>query len=83
MTIKINNGEYEAVVTRRRYGKQTFTWVDYFKAPNGVCYGAKNDSSDPFPCFSPKESELVELLQIWMKDGEKWVFERYERVFID
>lgn len=83
MTINFNNVEYEVVVTRRRYGRQTYTWVNCFKAPDGVCYGAKNDLHDPFPCVIPKTSELIKLLQMWMKDGAKWIYERCERVFID
>ena len=84
MTITYNNVEYDVITACRRYGRQFYTWVNYFKDPNGVCYGAKEVCGfDPFPCVRPKNSELVELLQMWMTDGAKWIFEKCERVFID
>ena len=63
MTIEYNNKTYEVKVTRRRYGRTFFTWIDYFKSPDGVCYSGL---CDPFPCAVPKKSELIELLKEWM-----------------
>lgn len=83
MTIELNNVVYEVAVSRRRYGKQTFTWVDCFISPDGVRIGPKNDIPiDPFPCIVPKKSELVQLLTEWMENGWKWINKNCERIFI-
>lgn len=41
------------VTERRRYGTQTFTWVE-FTTPDKVRHGC----SDPWPCVTPKRSEV-------------------------
>lgn len=79
MIIELNNVKYEVEFTRRRYGNQCYTWVDYFISPDGVRYGPKDGLCDPFPCVIPKRSELIELLKQFMETGDKWIWVRKDR----
>lgn len=83
MIIEVDNIVYDVIVTRRRYGKQMFTWINAFKSPEGVYCGPPNDMWDPFPCITPKKAELKELLKLWMKKGIKWIYKDFDRIFVN
>lgn len=52
--IRHDNDEFEFRFTRRRYGSQTYTWVE-------VRFGDQwLDCGDPWPCITPKRQELID-----------------------
>lgn len=69
----------DVVLTRRRYGTKTFCWVSVHVA-NGteklssgreMIFPIYEDCGDPFPCVTPKRSEIDRVVREQI--------ERYER----
>lgn len=44
--------------TRRRYGRQTYTWVHV------LVNGQLVDLGDPWPCINPKRSEIAREIEL-------------------
>ena len=51
--------------TRRRYGKTTFTWVQVDIG------GTLRDLGDPWPCITPKRTEMEESLRVLEQSDDR------------
>lgn len=51
---------------RRRYGRQTYTWLSASRADGKILRAI-----DPWPCLSPQKAELVAELQ----NENNWITE--------
>lgn len=55
--------DYELKMTRRRYGQQTFTWVEVRLGDEWVSLG------DPWPAVTPKRSEVEVAIKQVLKEA--------------
>lgn len=54
LILRHENNEFEYRFTRRRYGNTTYTWAEVNHGGDFYSLG------DPWPCITPKKSELIE-----------------------
>lgn len=80
--IKHNGKAFFAITTTRRYGKEFYTWIDYFEDEDKIRYGYVDKAiGDPFPVARPKNNELVSILEWILINGEKWKPSKYGVVY--
>lgn len=55
--------DVELRMTRRRYGRTTYTWVEVRVGDEWVSLG------DPWPCVTPKRAEVEAAVKLILEDA--------------